>query len=249
MVQSIHQYIMPSSASAEEKPKKRVTKKRASGGTKTVRKTVAKKAVRKKTTRKRMSTTKANTPASVSSDERKAVAVNRKAPTSIAVRRATVQTKRRLQIIFFSVLIVSIGLSAAVGLTDDGHIDVNKAIEERNERIRSGQLGENDRERIFVPVQNTEANKLPDGGLVGLGVGAAPPAPAPEPATTTASSTASTTDDTASSTNDGTSPTAETVEDPVGVGDEEKDDELEEVDTPLEVSGGEVIEVTPTSGR
>lgn len=99
-------------------------------------------------------------------------------------------------------LVVGIGASAAVGVTDDGPIDVNRTVSERNERIRGNQA--NDRDTLItnveVPVQNT-SNGRADGGLVGLGnVNEPTPEPEPEQATSTASTTAATASSTASST-------------------------------------------------
>ena len=218
---------MTTVASVEEKPKKRAPRKRVA--TKAVRKRVVKKTVRKRAPRKRVAR-KAEPTATVSTSS------TRKAPTPIAANRASSKAKQKQMILAFVVAFVSVGLSAAVGFTDKGQIDVNKAIEDRNERIRSGQGGD-DLKNLIVPVQNTDANKLPDGGLVGLGK---PEKPKSEPKT--ASSTASSTDETASSTD-------ESNEEPAEIeAEDEAVEELEEVIEP-EPTTGEGITVEPVSGR
>lgn len=126
---------------------------------------------------------------------------DRKAPTSFASAKASRSLhKRRLKVVI-TVLIVGVGASAAVGLTDVGQIDVQKTIEARNERIRNNQADERDLmvSQVEVPVQNTNVGKA-DGGLVGRGVGTVPALPKAVPASTTATSTATSTDATASST-------------------------------------------------
>ncbi len=202
--------FMPSPSSVEEKPNKRAPRKRA------VRKTAAKKLPQKSALGKKAVEAKAAEAVGTSTSERGGRPV-RKAPTPIAANRADSQAKRNQFLIVGAIFIVGIGASAAISFFDEGSIDVNQAIEERNERLRSGQLKDGDTGRIIVPVQNTAANQLPDGGLVGLGIGTKPPAP--PPATTTATSTASTTDATASSTEeileeDAEVDTSEQTEDP-----------------------------------
>ena len=98
---------------------------------------------------------------------------------------------------------IGIGSSAAVGVTDEGQINVQQAIEDRNERIRTNTQDERDvlTSTVEVPVQNSIRSK-PQGGLWGR----SPDDPArqevvtPEPDTGT--STASTTEATASSTDE-----------------------------------------------
>lgn len=112
----------------------------------------------------------------------------RKAPTPIAATKATRKSFKRQFAVVVVMMIVGLGTSAAVGVSDKGKIDINKIIEERNRRVESGELQEQ-----IIPVQNT--SRLPDGGLI-MAEDQTPP-PAPVPAATT---TASTTDATASST-------------------------------------------------
>lgn len=144
-------------------------------------------------------------PKTEKSEETKA----RKAPTPFSgVKLARVQKRKRMLIVL-STLVFGIGASAAVGLTDDGQINVQKTIEDRNERIRNNSFNESDviTSSVEVPVQNTSVNNKPDGGLVGKGVGSKKLTPEPEPefASTTATSSldvASSTDVVASSTED-----------------------------------------------
>lgn len=191
--------IMPRSVDTDEKPK-RATRKRATSSR--ARRTAPAAAVSEKTTARKRAPRKRAAQAAPPAEEKKVpkkvVTEGRKAPTSISATKAQRKAKRNQIIIVGVVMLIGVGASAAVGFTDDGRIDVNEAIEARNDRIRSGQA--EDSQSVVVPVQNTNANQLPDGGLVGLGVGATPPPP-PEPvATSSASSTASSTDEVASST-------------------------------------------------
>ncbi len=124
---------------------------------------------------------------------------SRKAPTKFSGQKVAKKIKRKRMIVIASVLIIGVGASAAVGLTDSGQIDVQQTIEDRNERIRNNTQDETDtlNSTVEVPVQNTSSK--PNGGLRGLGVGSAP-APKPEPESEVSTSTASSSDEVASST-------------------------------------------------
>ena len=89
---------------------------------------------------------------------------SRKAPTPLAKTRTKKQTTRKQIAIVALLLILGIGGSAAVGLTDKGQIDVSKTIADRNTQA----IGDNPN-AIMVPVQST--TQEPDGGLIGLGIG------------------------------------------------------------------------------
>lgn len=89
---------------------------------------------------------------------------SRKAPTPLAQTRSKKQTTRKQIGIIAALLILGIGGSAAVGLTDKGQIDVGKTIADRNTQA----IGDNPN-AIMVPVQST--TQEPDGGLIGLGIG------------------------------------------------------------------------------
>jgi hypothetical protein len=116
----------------------------------------------------------------------------RKAPTPIASEKVTKRKGRRQAIIIGVMILVGICASAVVGFTDKGQIDVEGTIAWRNEEARSA-----GRESAVIPVQNTP--QLPDGGLIGMGIGGP------------VGGNASTTEPTASS----TPPTASSTE-PVG---------------------------------
>lgn len=123
---------------------------------------------------------------------------NRKAPTPFAASKKARRLKQKRNIIVVLVMVAGVAASAAVGLIDEGQINVQKTVEARNERIRNNTQDERDtlNSSLEVPVQNT--SKEPEGGLKGLGVGANPPPPPPEPEVS--SSTATSSDETASST-------------------------------------------------
>lgn len=88
----------------------------------------------------------------------------RKAPTPIAASKAAVKSTRRQVAVVAILISLGVGASAGVGFTDKGAIDVNQTIATRNEKITRGEeQGE------IVSVQNTP--QLPDGGLIGLGIG------------------------------------------------------------------------------
>lgn len=127
----------------------------------------------------------------VSEPERvsKETSSKRKAPTPIADSVAGKKKSRKQLIVIATMIVIGVGASAIVGFTDKGQIDVEGTIAWRNEQAKSA-----GRETEVIPVQNTP--QLPDGGLIGMGIGgpidgsasSTPPAP------TTASSTASTTE-------------------------------------------------------
>ncbi len=129
------------------------------------------------------------------------VQARRKAPTSLGVAAKSRQENKKQLTVVVIVLLLGVGSSAMVGLSDAGQIDVRQTIEARNERIRNNQADERDllTSMVEVPVQNTNPDRKADGGLVGLGTGGAPPKPVLPPATDTAS-TSSSTSQTASST-------------------------------------------------
>lgn len=187
---------MPSSSSEEDTLKKRAPRKRSTRRAVT-KKTASKKAPRKRAPRKKVDAPAPEVETARMTEEERPL---RKSPTPIAARRAGSKAKKKQGIIIGVILLLGIGSSVAIGITDEGTIDVNQVIEARNERLRSGQTNASDDKQVIVPVQNTAANQLPDGGLVGLGIDPEPPKPAPT--TTTASSTASSTEATATSTDE-----------------------------------------------
>lgn len=138
----------------------------------------------------------------------------RKAPTVFASEQQAARRLKRQMIVVAVVLLTGVGSSAAVGFTDKGQIDVQKTIEERNERIRNNTATEKDTivSRVEVPVQDTTAvakeNKA-DGGLIGRGTGGG----VPKPKSQLPVANASTTENIASSTETVASSTEEVIED------------------------------------
>ena len=121
------------------------------------------------------------------------VVSERRAPTTIATEFSQQKAKRKQLIIVGVLMVVGIGSSAAVGLSDSGKIDVNATIESRN-----NQLNPDGSQPVLVPVQNT--SREADGGLVGLGDQAAPVVESASTSASSADATASSTEQTASST-------------------------------------------------
>lgn len=141
----------------------------------------------------------------------------RKAPTKIAETKVIALHKRKQIIVTCSVLLFGIFASAMIGFTDDGQIDVQKTIEERNERIRNNQANNDDliSGMVEVPVQNTSVKA--DGGLIGRGVGSAPVVPpVPEMELATSSLDVATSSDTTSTTTESVS-TEEIVEEEIEI--------------------------------
>lgn len=141
---------------------------------------------------------------------KKEFSTERKAPTLLAGNRLAKAKKRKRSVIIGFVMLLGLFSSAAVSFLDEGKIDVQKTIEERNDRIRNNLANEDDviTGAVEIPVQNTNINNKPDGGLIGRGVGANNPPSTPEPEVVLASSTAtsslniaSSSETTASSTN------------------------------------------------
>ncbi len=145
-----------------------------------VRKTTAKKtAVRRTTTKVTPSKTAARTTASGA--VRKAPA--RQMPAaSVRAHRSS----KTLVVVLLAVIIVA-GVSAGIGFSDTGAIDVASKIEQRKQNATP-----EEQERFeAVPVQHTQTN-VPNGGLVGTGKSVPAPVPEPPAATTSASTTAET---------------------------------------------------------
>ncbi len=175
---------------------KRATRKRA-----TTKRATVKRATRKVATRKRA-------PAREVADDTPEVTrpVSRKAPTEVASERASYvgrkQASRKRSIIVLVLMVLTLGGSLGLGISDPGVINVSARIEERNIQIANGEykqpVGETET-AVSVPVQKT-APTVPNAGLRGMGQPAPPPPPPKPVATTTASSTD---DGTASTTPDG----------------------------------------------
>jgi len=193
------------STSTEEKavkkaPRKRAAPKKPAAEKKpTPRKTTTRKSPAKKPTPRKTAVRK--TPAKKVVEEEvldevevpevpveKEMTSTRKAPTKFAQVQATQRSKRNQYIVVGLLIMVGIGSSAAVGLSDSeaGQINVTQTIQERNERMAN--LVDVNGPTVVVPIPSQQ----PDGGLIGLRP--ADPTPAPVAATSTATTTSATTD-------------------------------------------------------
>ena len=230
---------MPRAAQSDDAPK-RSPRKRA-----TTTRTTADRVPRRTAPRKRVAprVDSYEAPTRVESPVEERV-VERRAPTPVAATRARARARQFQLLVSVVIIVIGIGASAAVGVTDDGQIDVVQTIEERNERIRTGQGNEQERNSVIVPVQNTNERQV-DGGLRGRGVGTPTPV-VPDPlASSTASSTdatASSTDATASSTDATTTETAEASDAPEVVATEEATTPEPETETAPAEADAEVID-------
>lgn len=111
--------------------------------------------------------------------------------TASAQGAARPRRSGRLQVVVvLGVLIIGVGASAVIGLSDKGKIDVAARIQEQSQLLANQTGGEGGQSQT-IPVQNTPVN-VPNGGLTPAGAATPPPPPPPEPATTTASSTEAT---------------------------------------------------------
>jgi hypothetical protein len=193
-------------SSEEEKTPRRAARQRARRSTASAEEKPVRKAVRRKpvaavdeakTVPKAREEKK-----SVPLPEEKVQEESRKAPTPFSGKKAAQSKLRKRNIIIGVVMIIGIGSSAAVGLTDSGQINVNETIEARNERVRNNTANNDDVASgvVEVPVQNTNS-ALPNGGLVGTG-DAQPRVPVTPPVEELATSTATSSDVVASSTED-----------------------------------------------
>ncbi len=179
-------------SSEEEVPKKRATRKRAASTS--VDGIV--RAPRRRAPRKSAApqNEEVETPRELAPEPRE---TRRKAPTELRERKTTKNKRRNQLVVTLGIFAVGVGASAIVGFSDRGTIDVNKVVEERNERIRAGG-GNAETGSEIIPVQNQNIKREADGGLRPADPSTIePPAPV---ATTTASSTATSTDAVASST-------------------------------------------------
>jgi hypothetical protein len=81
----------------------------------------------------------------------------RKAPTNIGLDYIQKQTRKKQTLIIATILFLGLVSSAGVGLTDEGQINIQQTIEERNEKILtdSGEAPTEGMNQVAVPVQNT----------------------------------------------------------------------------------------------
>lgn len=150
----------------------------------------------------------------------------RKAPTPLAGKKLAKAKKRKRTVVVGFLLLLGVISSAAVGYIDEGQIDVKKTIDARNERIRNNVANEDDvlTSSVEIPVQNTNINNKPDGGLIGRGVGANNPVPKEEPNPLLASSTATSSLEMASSSEVSASSSDEAATEEEGGQDDEEED-------------------------
>jgi hypothetical protein len=114
------------------------------------------------------------------SESNESLELIRKAPTPLAAEKSERRFTRKHTIVIVFFILLGVGSSALLGLTDPGHIDVTSLIDERN-KIAA--------ERGEQLVSTTE-EQLPDGGLIPADPSTMPPATTtPSTATSTASTT------------------------------------------------------------
>lgn len=102
----------------------------------------------------------------------------RKAPRIVSEPSAPVssgggvgkQKKHYIPYVVGAVLfVISIGVSAMVGLSDSGSIDVGARINEQSAlQAGNGGLNSDGSPPTFIPVQNSQPPSVPNGGLVGV---------------------------------------------------------------------------------
>lgn len=128
-------------------------------------------------------------PRKVVSDDVEEDASPRRAPTVFAKEKAESSRKRKSLLVGIGVLLVVTAVSAWIGSTDSGQINVSAKIEEESQRQPQANIDvENQEGGTTVPVQNTPPPPEAISGLQGRGVGTAPvnqPAPVTEEATST----------------------------------------------------------------
>jgi len=184
-----------SGSSEEEVPKKRASRKRAVSSMAEGEMRAPRRRVARRSAPAPKEVVEVEIPRETAPEPRE---IRRKAPTELKQRSASNNKRRNQLIVTFGILIVGVGASAVVGFTDRGVIDVNKVVEERNERIRAGG-GNADTGTEIISVQNQDKAREADGGLRPADPSTIEPPPAPI-ASTTATSTATSTDANASST-------------------------------------------------
>lgn len=110
------------------------------------------------------------------------------APDASVPRQSRLRRNRGVSIVVTLLLVVGIGISAALGLSDRGEIDVTGRMNEQLQLQANISGDGSDGSSYTVPVQNTQVVDVPNGGLRGRGIGSEPtppPAPTVEAATTT----------------------------------------------------------------
>ena len=157
---------------------------------KTVRKTTAKKAVRRVATKKVPARTVERKPVAVSSVS--SVSSVRKAPARVSLSVAPKSTRRSGKVFLLGFLLfgVLLGVSALIGASDKGELDVAGKIAERKEQATP------EEQASLEAVTSGSANSVPTASLVGMGddPGTVPPVVEQVVASTTEVNASSTTD-------------------------------------------------------
>lgn len=126
---------------------------------------MAEKEVRKTTTKKAVRRTVSKTVSSRTAERKTAPASTRKAPA----RAAAVPVKKKSSIKLFlagaSLFLVLLGISAAIGFSDKGQLDVEGTIALRKQNAKTP---EEQQSLEAVPTEQAQ-NNVPNGGLVGMG--------------------------------------------------------------------------------
>jgi hypothetical protein len=142
---------------------------------KEVRKTTAKKTVRRTTTKV----------VSPKTTVRKTVTTTaRKAPARMVPQATTSHRSPKMLLAGFGFFIVLLGVSAAIGLSDKGQLNVEGLISTRKQNATP-------EEKVALEAVPTEQvkNSVPNGGLVGMGQQPEPLAPTPVVVATTTATT------------------------------------------------------------
>lgn len=154
--------------------------------------------VRPKTTLKRVKKDTTSLPPEERAPEVSDTAINekvsptRKAPTKFFSNRGKIKQKRKQQVIVAVLIFLGVGASALVGFSDTGRIDINSAIQARNERVQNNEGDDRETEGgiLSLPVHDSNPKHTAE-TLRGRGSGGQQPPIAekiPEsPATTTES--------------------------------------------------------------
>lgn len=119
--------------------------------------------VRPKTSLKRVKKDATDTPKEKPSPEVSDATINdrvspaRKAPTKFFSNRGKLKRQRKQQIIVAILISLGVGASALVGFSDTGRIDINSAIQARNERVQNNEGDDRETEGgvLSLPVQNS----------------------------------------------------------------------------------------------
>jgi hypothetical protein len=169
---------------------------------------VVRKTTVRRTTRKSVTPKSATTPRVSAVKKTADVSPVRKAPPRVSVAPVATATHKgshkKLKVVSVGVFLFAVlfGVSALIGMSDKGQLDVSGAIAERKQNASD----EEKKALETVPTEQAQAS-APNGGLVGMG--APEPAPVPEPTASTTEETASSTEATGEQAEPETTPTEE----------------------------------------